>query len=392
MSITRMSSSSALAKKHIALKLVENVPYSAKELHMEESSRGSHSLHLLVPYQGRSKAEYARYFIDKYTEAGDVVLDSFCGSGTTPLEAALKARNIIATDINPFAVLVTAAKLRPADIAQVTLALQMINLKKPVDTDFFASYFEPFYDIRTFCELLNLRSYIFNNKNRINDFLHTLVLSLLHGHSSGHFSGYSYPQLAPSPAKQLEINAKRRQYPDYRAIVPRLIKRAATVLRDGVPSVLERMQHDSCIRQADSRNLDFVNTSSVDFTYMAPPLPGVSNNNQGMWLRNWFSGIDHKDKSFNEDSWLDFMNESLLEKARVSKSGARAVVELREESVEDESSELLSDMVTSQLSSFWNLESLYTVCEKHETLKHAMKARARSRRQASTKFLVLRRK
>lgn len=393
--MTVIHMSSALATKQTELKLVESAPLSKEELYLDEATKGGHSLHSLVPYLNRSRPEFARFFIKKYTEAGDTVLDSFSGSGTTAFEACLSSRKAIATDIDPLASLITAAKIKPADIAQVTLALQMLNLSKPVDTAHFETHFEPFYDIRTFLELLNLKSHIHTNPNRINEFLHALVLSLLHGHSSGHFSVYSYPQHAPSPKKQQELNIKRRQYPDYRSVVPRLIKRAATVLRDGIPSVLERMQSESIVREGDARDLGFVSSSSIDFQYTAPPMPESDYNSSGLWLRNWFSNSENKNFKYNSlalPNWLVFMNESLMESARVAKPGSRIVLELNEETSESIVSESLVEMVDNDLSAFWNSETVYTHFEKHEALKHAMKARVKSRRQGCVKFLVLRRK
>lgn len=393
--MTVIHMSSALARKQSELRLVQSAPLSKEELVFDNAFKGGHSLHSLVPYQSRSKPEFARFFINKYTDAGDTVLDSFSGSGTTAFEACLGQRKAIATDIDPLANLITEAKVKPADIAQVTLALQMLNLRKPVDTAHFETHFEPFYDIRTFLELLNLKSHIHESPNRINSFLHALVLGLLHGHSSGHFSVYSYPQLAPSPKKQQELNIKRHQYPDYRAVVPRLIKRAATVLRDGIPSVLERMQSESVIREADARDLGFISSSSIDFQYVAPPMPESDYNSSGLWLRNWFSNFENQSAKYNSlalPSWLVFMNESLMESARVAKSGSRIVLELSEENSDALVSESLMQMVDDDLASFWNSETIYTYSEKHEALKHAMKARVKSRRQGCVKFLVLRRK
>ncbi len=404
----KLSAKSILAKGLAAnganaLKLVDSAPFSVEELDFSDDEvfyKGSHSLHSIVPFASRSKAEYARFFIERYSGVGDKILDPFVGSGTTVLEACLRARNVVAVDTSEIALNITRAKLQPADIAQVTLALQLLNVRRPVNPKFYETYFEPFYDIRTFCELLNLKTFVNDNQDRVRNFIHSLALSLLHGHSSGHFSGYSFPQIAPSPKDQLALNIKRHQYPDYRPIVPRLIRRAAVVLRDGVPSILERTACRSEIVKSDARDLSFIKTAGIDFIYTAPPIPQdlikAEASERGLWLRNWFSDVENEQKldfSFAEEGrWKNFMNETLLELARVTRSGGRLVFEIKQQETENDYAEAIVDLVNSDFRNFWNAESLYVVRDQHETLKHALKARTKSRRQGVVRFVVLRRR
>ena len=51
----------------------------------------------------------------RYSRRGDVVLDPFSGRGTTPLQACAEGRIGVGNDLNPFAHLLTAAKVEPAD-------------------------------------------------------------------------------------------------------------------------------------------------------------------------------------------------------------------------------------------------------------------------------------
>jgi DNA modification methylase len=54
-----------------------------------------------ISYRACFKPQLPNYFIDKYTQKGDVVYDPFGGRGTTAVEAALMGRRIIQNDINP---------------------------------------------------------------------------------------------------------------------------------------------------------------------------------------------------------------------------------------------------------------------------------------------------
>lgn len=57
-------------------------------------------------------AQSARYFVDCFSQEGDLVLDPFCGGGTTPVVCQALARRWLAFDINPKDVATTRARLR----------------------------------------------------------------------------------------------------------------------------------------------------------------------------------------------------------------------------------------------------------------------------------------
>jgi len=69
------------------------------------------SLHQIAPYIGRMKTSMARSLIESHTHKGDLIVDPFCGCGVVALEAAIARRRITAGDWNPYAVLLTRAKL-----------------------------------------------------------------------------------------------------------------------------------------------------------------------------------------------------------------------------------------------------------------------------------------
>ena len=65
---------------------------------------------LFNKYPTRYISAVPRYAIAAYSQQGDTVLDPFCGSGTTAIEAMLMGRNAISIDISPFARLLIRAK------------------------------------------------------------------------------------------------------------------------------------------------------------------------------------------------------------------------------------------------------------------------------------------
>ena len=72
--------------------------------------RQASSLHE-VSYRACFKPQLPAYFISRLTAPGDVVYDPFSGRGTTPLEAALHGRRVVANDVNPLSAILTRQRL-----------------------------------------------------------------------------------------------------------------------------------------------------------------------------------------------------------------------------------------------------------------------------------------
>jgi len=62
-------------------------------------------------YRGNSPPQVQRNLIIKYTNEGDIVLDPFCGSGTTLIETKLLNRKGVGIDINTEALKLTKERL-----------------------------------------------------------------------------------------------------------------------------------------------------------------------------------------------------------------------------------------------------------------------------------------
>ena len=379
-----------------ALKLVES-PFHRHDVSLwsDESASAAHSLHGLIAWPDAFPAALPSYFINKYTAKGDVVLDPFAGSGTTPLEAKLLGRIALASDLNPVSHKIVRSKIHPGDLTEVTLRLQMANLKRPVDTAAFNRTFSEFFDIATYRELMCLRDMIASNYDRVACFIEAIAMGLLHGHSAGYFSVYTNPSMALSPEAQLDMNLKRSQRPDYRAVVPRILRKAAVVLRDGIHSSHTKIEGRAY--EADARNLNYAPDASVHMVVTAPPLPGSTVLSSDQWLRRWF-GHAQTARVRNEamldglENWLDFMNEVLFELARVVIPGCRVVLDLAEHKVDGRRillDEEVQKLVEEALPGYWQCESALIHRVKTPNIEGT---RLRREGDAGHRILVLRRR
>ncbi len=64
-----------------------------------EQTALSHGLH---KYPAKFFPELPRWLIQRYSKQGNIILDPFCGSGTTNVEALLQKRHSIGIDVDPF--------------------------------------------------------------------------------------------------------------------------------------------------------------------------------------------------------------------------------------------------------------------------------------------------
>ena len=83
----------------------------------------THNIHR---YSGKFIPQIAKKVIELTTEPGDIILDSYMGSGTTLLEAQLSGRNAVGVDLNPLAVLISTVKnmrITPQDAKEIETIL-----------------------------------------------------------------------------------------------------------------------------------------------------------------------------------------------------------------------------------------------------------------------------
>ena len=86
-----------------------------REIDLPEKTRTKH-VHRLHPYLGKFIPQLVEIFLRKYFKHGQTVLDPFCGSGTTLVQANELGINSIGFDISEFNVLLTKVKTAKYDL------------------------------------------------------------------------------------------------------------------------------------------------------------------------------------------------------------------------------------------------------------------------------------
>jgi DNA modification methylase len=103
-----------------------NLNWREKELPERERTKHVHRLH---PYLGKYIPQLVEIFLRKYFREGQTVLDPFCGSGTTLVQANELGINSIGFDISAFNVLLCRAKTDKYDLAEVRKEILDILVK-----------------------------------------------------------------------------------------------------------------------------------------------------------------------------------------------------------------------------------------------------------------------
>jgi len=106
----------------------------------KESERTKH-VHRLHPYKGKFIPQLVEYFLDShidnfkrefYFRKGDIILDPFCGSGTTLVQCNELGMHAIGIDISAFNSLISNVKIEKHNLKDIAIKLQNITkeLKK----------------------------------------------------------------------------------------------------------------------------------------------------------------------------------------------------------------------------------------------------------------------
>lgn len=134
-------------------KLITSIQSTDWEFTDSDTQYLTHNIHR---YSGKFIPQIAGKAIELLTNPQDLILDSYMGSGTTLLEAALRGRNSIGVDLNPLAVLISKVKTTVVTsddltelsdllipfVSRMTSDGQISLLEEPFDEELCNSQFE----------------------------------------------------------------------------------------------------------------------------------------------------------------------------------------------------------------------------------------------------------
>ena len=273
-----------------------DIPVYINEFWTSRQRRAS-SLHE-VSYRACFKPQLPAYFINRLTQAGDLVYDPFSGRGTTVIEAGLLGRRVMANDINPLSAILTRPRFFPPEMEELEERLAQLPLADGVRADLDLSMF---YHPDTEAEIVSLRNYLEKRRqagqeDHLDAWIRMTATNRLTGHSPGFFSVYTLPpNQAVSQGSQIKINQKRNQVPPYRDVRKIILKKTRSLLKTLTEAERRNLKHAG--RQAlflsrDAAATTDIPAGSVQLVVTSPPFLDIVQYAADNWLRCWFNSLD----------------------------------------------------------------------------------------------------
>jgi DNA modification methylase len=258
---------------------LENLNMNWRERDLPEKERTKH-VHRLHPYLGKFIPQLVEIFLRKYFQPGSTVLDPFCGSSTTLVQANELGINSIGYDISAFNVLLGKVKTEKYDVdelqkevldalektgslyssvpnkGQLSLWSENKALLEVIDNEYLNTWYAP----QALSELLTYRGLMSTEGYRYRD---TLKIILSRSARSA--------RLKPQTEPYWCYKHSRECYPTTDAL--QFIKRYShdTIKRIKEYSII-RTEASISIHHADSRNINF---PFVDGVITSPPYVGL---------------------------------------------------------------------------------------------------------------------
>lgn len=225
--------------------------------------------------------------------ANGVVVDPFCGRGTTNLAARVRGMRTVAVDSSPVAIASTAAKLPRgfvSDADVVNLARRLLRSKREVDIPS-GRFWRLAYDAHVLESICRLREGLRHERTDAARVLRALVMGSLHGPmrkdgSSSYFSNQCPRTFGPKPNYAVKFWTERGLKPPRVDVLETIGVRAGRVLAEELPVVRAR------IVRGDSRKVSWSklvgDLGLFDWIVTSPPYYGLRTYRPDQWLREWF--------------------------------------------------------------------------------------------------------
>ena len=312
-----------------------------------------HAFHPMCSYLASFPAALTHAFIARYSRPGDVVLDPFSGRGTTPLQACAEGRIGIGNDLNPFAHLLTAAKVEPATRAQTATRLAQLRLAwnassggwralaervvadprdpgalvpaagsgasptagtEPVPVEV-ALAFHP----GTLAQLLSIRTAL-RLDDRTDRFLAAAMTGILHGKSASYLSELMPNTFSMAPRYVRDYAARTEFASPERDAFDGLAKKLDRLFRQPPPSI-EGIALLGDARDVAPRARTALRARGrperARLVVTSPPYLRVVKYGYYNWLRTWFLGFDAReidatlDDAHHREPYLLFLRDVL---------------------------------------------------------------------------------
>ena len=247
----------------------------------------------ICPYFTMFPLEYPLNIIKKHASNYPVILDPFCGRGTTVYAARRFKFTAYGFDTSPVATAIAQAKLASATLTSVMSLAEELIAKSPLEvpeTPFFQGAFSDL-TLRQVCSLRE-GLMLAQQTNEV-AILRAAALGCLHGPmpvaggSPSYFSNQMPRTFSSKPDYSVRFWKQRSMRPP-RVSVTEILWKKLSRIKDIDSHSAGQLSNVRC---EDARNTaSYDNVPRVTLTITSPPYYGMRTYVEDQWLRNWFVG------------------------------------------------------------------------------------------------------
>ena len=286
------------------------------EVWQEQNGRWAAPQHYTCSYMAMFPPQLPHYFITRFTEPGDIVLDPFSGRGTTPVQAMSQSRFGIGNDLNDLAYALTRGKMANPSLEDVLRRLDELErgfargdwLRVKGIPLKIRMIFHP----ETQRHLMYLRRELNWREDDVDAFLTMVVMGAMHGASPG-FLSLSMPNTFSMGWGYVKKYIQKHN-------LKRPNRNAFEVLRGRCERFLKlgQLPGEGLAIHGDVRNLGAsgeIEPGSVKMLFSSPPYLKVIKYGLYNWIRLWWLLGDYKEIDEKLDDahtivpYLEFMRD-----------------------------------------------------------------------------------
>lgn len=250
------------------------------------------ALNGICPYFTMFPLDFPLNILKRRARKGDVVLDPFCGRGTTNFAARLVGLQSLGVDSSPVAAAITASKLVTASVEDIIVEAREILTERGAyhipESEFWQWAFHSCV-LEALCRFRE--AFLEDCTSTVRIALRGIILGALHGPKQKTFPSYFSNQCprtyAPKPAYATRFWQERGLLPepiDILAVIERRAKRYYSVSTDITGTVRLADSREACSLKPD------ISDTQYNWVITSPPYYGMRTYIPDQWLRNWFVG------------------------------------------------------------------------------------------------------
>ncbi|MBT4326345.1 MAG: hypothetical protein HOD60_05475 [Candidatus Nitrosopelagicus sp.] len=267
------------------------------------NAKTTYFTHDIHPYSAKFIPQIANNLIKIISNENDVVLDPFCGSGTTALECLLEKRNSVNTDLNPLSKIIGVAKTSKVNTKiKKELDSIILEIKNQIDKP---TTKPQLYDL--FPNIPNMSKWFHQNTITELSFLRNKIISI-----DTTVGKCIFQTILSKTVNQVSNQQEETRYAATEKEIPvnytyKLFLRNFKKIWSKIEETNSHMDnHNAHFQTVDLRvpisknSLSLIQKNSIDAVITSPPYPNATDYHLYHRFRLFWLGYDPRDLAKNE--------------------------------------------------------------------------------------------